>query len=114
MVVLGVIARSAADAGPIHDAAEAGKVDEVRRLLDSGTDVDGASGTGLTPLRAVAVWGLEMLPFCSFAGLVPRGAPRILNAPLPVVPPPFRADPGRYAGLEIRGQRIDVGLVHLP
>jgi len=57
LIVLGVFAGFAADAGPIHDAAEAGKVNEVRRLLDSGADVDGASDAGLAPLHAAAIWG---------------------------------------------------------
>jgi ankyrin repeat protein len=40
-----------------HDAAEAGKVKEVRRLMDSGVDANEVSGTGLTPLHAAAIWG---------------------------------------------------------
>lgn len=57
---------------------------------------------------------LEMLPFYSSAGLFPRGAPRFLDVPLPVVQPPFRGDPGRYADLEVSGQGLDVRLVHPP
>ena len=57
VILLCVFAGSAADAGPIHDAAEAGKVNEVRRLLAEGVGVNAVSETGITPLHAAAIWG---------------------------------------------------------
>ncbi len=57
LIAFGVIAWTAADAGPIHDAAEAGTVNEVRRFLAEGVDVNAVSETGITPLHAAAIWG---------------------------------------------------------
>jgi ankyrin repeat protein len=57
LVLVGLLSWSGVEAGPIHDAAEAGKVDVVRRLLAEGTDVDTRSETGITALQAAAIWG---------------------------------------------------------
>ena len=57
MVVLGVFLYATAVAGPIHDAAGAGEVEQVRRLLAEGTDVNAKTDEGNTPLHAAAAWG---------------------------------------------------------
>jgi len=44
-------------ADPIHDAVGAGKVEQVRRFLAEGADVNANIDDGNAPLHAAAVWG---------------------------------------------------------
>ncbi|NNF27800.1 MAG: ankyrin repeat domain-containing protein, partial [Gemmatimonadetes bacterium] len=42
---------------PVADAAQAGDVESVRRLLSAGEDVNGAQGDGMTALHWAALRG---------------------------------------------------------
>jgi len=57
LVLLGVFLLSPAMADPIHDAAKAGNVLQVRQLLAGGAEVDAKAGDGTTPLHVAAFWG---------------------------------------------------------
>jgi ankyrin repeat protein len=57
MVFLIVFICATAIAGPIHDAAGTGKIEQVRQLLLEGVDVNTISDDGNTPLHAAAIWG---------------------------------------------------------
>jgi ankyrin repeat protein len=57
LVFLGVFTFSTAMADPIHDAAKAGNVDQVRQLIEKGADVNAKNVFGSTPLLLAAEVG---------------------------------------------------------
>jgi ankyrin repeat protein len=52
-----VLAASVAAAGPLHDAAGAGDVEEVRRLISEGSDIDEVDRLAGMPLHVAALRG---------------------------------------------------------
>ncbi len=56
-VLLFLLHAFAAPADPIHEAAGAGKVEELRRLIAAGTDVNARTAGGGTPLHDAVLWG---------------------------------------------------------
>jgi len=65
-----VSAAAPALAGPLHDAARAGNLDEVRQLLDSGANIEDRDKTRETPLISAALAGSDEV----VAELIKRGA----------------------------------------
>jgi len=51
------VSAAAALADPIHEAAGAGKIEELRRMIAAGTDVDARTAGGGTPLHEAVSWG---------------------------------------------------------
>src|SRR5689334_4758265 len=54
LVLAGLMLAGTAQAGPIHDAAASGNVDELVRLIKAGTDVDELNAMGETALMVAA------------------------------------------------------------
>ena len=61
---------AAAIAGPLHDAARDGDVEQARALIDAGTNLDETSDNGETPLNLAILAGHEALALV----LIDRGA----------------------------------------
>jgi ankyrin repeat protein len=57
LFLFGAFTWSTAMADPIHDAAEAGKVEKLRQILAEGAGVDGRAGNRMTPLNAAVLNG---------------------------------------------------------
>jgi len=59
VVITAMLLSMSIDAGPIHDAAKQGNVEEIKVLLDNGADVNAEAITGSTPLHLAAEEGHE-------------------------------------------------------
>ncbi len=57
LAVLWLAGGAAATAGPLHDAAAAGDIDAVKRLIEAGADVNEQDRFGFTPLDIAALRG---------------------------------------------------------
>ncbi|MEE8216502.1 MAG: ankyrin repeat domain-containing protein, partial [Acidiferrobacterales bacterium] len=51
LMLVGVLLPQTALAGPLHDAAENGDLDKVKRLIGEGADVNARDDYSLTPLH---------------------------------------------------------------
>jgi len=92
---------------PLHVAVRSGDLEEVRRLLDRGSQVDAADDQGRTPLHAAVISGRVEIA----ALLLDRGADPNARAAVQMTPLHFAAMLGRpeLAGLLVRrGARTDV------
>lgn len=57
LILLVLLPFSSVLAGPLHDAAENGRLGEVKRLIEEGIDVNERTKGGLTPLHNAALGG---------------------------------------------------------
>ena len=70
--------RRGADQSPVADAAAAGDIAAVRRLLKEGSDVNAAQGDGMTALHWAAMRGdAEMVTVLLYAGANVRATTRL-------------------------------------
>ena len=65
-----LLCAGAAAAGPLHDAARSGDIDQLRQLLDAGGNLEDRDGTKETPLISAALAGHADI----VAELIKRGA----------------------------------------